>query len=152
MSLLSIPNVFFLYNLEVGDKFKGGIREENIERARQVKQLVDPHRIPILTTGDLRKKTKEEGKDKAPTVHDLMETGKFAYNANVVWMLYGKTEDLKSDEPTLTLEYVKNKLSDYKGIQYLLFKRATGTMSEVPSLSQSQQPSGLLFSDGGGLE
>lgn len=139
-----------LYNLEVGDKFRGGIREENIERARQVKLLVDMYRLPILTTGELRKKTKEEGKDKVPTMHDLMETGKFAYNANVVWMLYGKTEDLKSDEPTLTLEYVKNKLSDYKGIQYLTFKRATGTMSEVPIIQLAQPPAGPLFSDGGG--
>ncbi|MBI2417433.1 MAG: hypothetical protein HYV28_05925 [Ignavibacteriales bacterium] len=139
-----------LYNLEVVDKFRGGIREENIERARQVKLLVDMYRLPILTTGELRKKTKEEGKDKAPTMHDLMETGKFAYNANVVWMLYGKTEDLRSDEPTLTLEYVKNKLSDYKGIQYLTFKRATGTMTEVPIIQLAQPPAGPLFSDGGG--
>lgn len=140
-----------LYNLEVGDKFKGGIREENIERARQVKLLVDHYGIPILTTGELRKKTKDERKDKVPTVHDLMETGKFAYNANVVWLLYGKTEDLKSDEPTLTLEYVKNKLSDYKGIQFLTFKRATGTMSEVSIIQVAHQPpTGPLFSDGGG--
>jgi hypothetical protein len=141
-----------LYNLEVGDKFRGGIREENIERARQVKQLVDTYRIPILTTGELRKKTKEDGKDKAPTVHDLMETGKFAYNANVVWLLYGKAEDLKSDEPVLTLEYVKNKLSDYKGIQYLTFKRATGTMNEVPAFLQVLPTNGPLFNAGGGLD
>lgn len=141
-----------LYNLEVGDKFKGGIREENIERARQIKALVDTFRIPILTTGELRKKSKEEGKDKAPTVHDLMETGKFAYNANVVWMLYGKSEDLKSDEPTLTLEFVKNKLSDFKGIQYLSFRRATGTMREVPAILTDLQPRKPLFEDGGGLE
>ncbi len=140
-----------LYNLEVGDKFKGGIREENIERARQVKLLVDKYRLPILTTGELRKKTKEEGKDKAPSMHDLMETGKFAYNANVVWMLYGKTEDLRSDEPTLKLEYVKNKLSDFKGIQSLTFKRATGTMSEVPII-QLTQPQVGTFNNGGGLE
>jgi hypothetical protein len=139
-----------LYNLEVGDNI-GAIREANIERARLVKQLVDIYRIPVLTTGELRKKTKEEGKDKAPTVHDLMETGKFAYNANVVWLLYGKTEDLKSDEPTLTLEYVKNKLSDYKGFQHLSFTRATGTMSEALCFL-TQRPTKPLFTDGGGLE
>jgi len=54
-----------LYNLEVGDGFGGSIREANIERARLVKQLVDIYHIPVLTTGELRKKTKEEGKDKA---------------------------------------------------------------------------------------
>jgi hypothetical protein len=141
-----------LYNLLVGDKFKGSTREDNIERARIVKYLVDTYRIPLITTGELRKKTKEEKKDKEPVIDDLMETGKFAYNANVVWLLYGKADDLKSDEPTLTLEYVKNKLSDYKGIQYLTFKRATGTMNEVSAFLQAQTPKGPMFDDGGGLD
>ena len=141
-----------LYNLEVGEKSRGGIREENIERARQVKQLVDIYRIPILTTGELRKKTKEEGKDKAPTVHDLMETGKFAYNANVVWLLYGKVEELKGVQPALTLEYVKNKLSDFKGIQNLEFIRATGTMKEIPTFLSAPPTRASLFNDGGSLE
>jgi len=60
-----------------------------------------------------------------------LETGKFAYNANLVWLLYSNTqEELKQDEPLLTLEYVKNKLSDFRGNQTLTFKRATGTMEE----------------------
>ena len=119
-----------LYNLEVG-KGTGSIREQNIERATRVKLLVDSYALPIFTTGELRKKTKEESKDKKPTVNDLMETGKFAYNANLVWLLYSNTqEELKQDEPLLTLEYVKNKLSDFRGNQSLTFKRATGTMEE----------------------
>jgi DNA primase len=119
-----------LYNLEVG-KGTGSIREQNIERATRVKMLVDTYHLPIFTTGELRKKTKEESKDKKPTVNDLMETGKFAYNANLVWLLYSNTqEELKQDEPLLTLEYVKNKLSDFRGNQSLTFKRATGTMEE----------------------
>jgi replicative DNA helicase len=144
-----------LYNLEVAEKAMG-IREENIERARIIKQLVDTYRIPIFTTGELRKKAKEEGKDKAPTLNDLMETGKFAYNANVVWLLYGKQEDLKTPEPMLTLEYVKNKLSDYKSEQVLVFKRSTGTITEI-SLSDASSGFGLerpktpLFEDNGGL-
>jgi replicative DNA helicase len=140
-----------LYNLLVGENFKGDKRVENIERARVVKYLVDAYRIPLITTGELRKKTKDEKKDKEPVIDDLMETGKFAYNANVVWLLYGKSDDLKTAEPTLTLEYKKNKLSDYKGIQYLTFKRATGTMKELSSFIQiPRPPAGPLFSDGGG--
>lgn len=140
-----------LYNLEVGEKAKS-IREENIERARQIKALVDTYRIPILTTGELRKKAKDEGKDKVPTQNDLMETGKFLYNANVAWLLYGKYEDLRSDEPMLTLEFIKNKLSDFKGIQHLSFKRATGTMSECTLNVTNLQPKKPVFNDGGGLE
>ncbi len=140
-----------LYNMEVGDRFKS-IREENIERARQIKALVDIYRIPILTTGELRKKDQTTSKDKAPTLHDLMETGKFAYNANVVWLLYGKNEDLKNSEPLLTLEYVKNKLSDYKGKQDIRFIRATGTMKEFSIQSNKPENQDSPFFNGGELE
>ena len=122
-----------LYNLEVGERFKS-IREENIERARKVKYLVDAFRIPIFATGELRKKTQEQSKDKAPTMHDIMESSKYAYNANIVWMLYGKSDELKSSIPELTLEYAKNKLSAYKGEQKLFFTRSIGKMEESTSL------------------
>ena len=124
-----------LYNLEVSES--NTIREENIERARKVKYLVDVYRVPIFTTGELRKKTQDQGKDKAPTIHDLMESSKYAYNANIVWMLYGKSEDLRSSMPELTLEYAKNKLSSFKGIQKLIFERGTGTMNEQPLLANT---------------
>lgn len=124
-----------LYNLEVSES--NTIREENIERARKVKFLVDVYRVPIFTTGELRKKTQDQGKDKAPTIHDLMESSKYAYNANIVWMLYGKSEELRSSMPELTLEYAKNKLSSFKGIQKLIFERGTGTMNEQPLLANT---------------
>ena len=63
-------------------------------------------------------------------MHDIMESSKYAYNANIVWMLYGKSDDLKSSKPELTLEYAKNKLSAYKGEQKLIFERAKGQMKE----------------------
>jgi hypothetical protein len=117
-----------LYNLQV--ESSGGIREENIERASVIKRLVDVYRIPLFTTGELRKKTKGEGKDKNPVLSDAMETGKFGYNANVAWLLYAKSDELKNDISSLTLEYAKNKLSSFKGTQNLSFIRATGTMEE----------------------
>ena len=106
-------------------------RKENIERANRLKTLADTYKIPLVCTGELRKsKDRREG-NKPPIIDDLMETGKFAYNANLVWLLYSNTqEELKQDEPLLTLEYVKNKLSDFRGNQTLMFKRATGTMEE----------------------
>jgi replicative DNA helicase len=138
-----------LHNLLVDDNINGGIREVNIERARIVKYIGDKFKVPVITTGEVRKKGNEEGKDKAPTIHDLMETSKYAYNANVVWLLYGKSDDLKKEEPILTLEYAKNKLSDYKGTQELLFKRATGTMIEVSGKCNSSRS---FQNDKGGLE
>lgn len=120
-----------LYNLEVSDGSKEGIRQENIERAQKVKRLVDTYRIPVFTTGEFRKKTKGEGENKKPTIDDLMETGKFAYNANVVWLLYPKDAKLKNDPRVeLVLEFAKNKISDFKGEKELTFIRAKGKITQ----------------------
>lgn len=122
-----------LYNLETGSDYSG-IREENIERANKVKALVDTYKIPIICTGELRKKTPGEGKDREPTIDDLMETGKFAYNANLVWLLYpfqkAEKKYEENPEPVLTLKYEKNKLSYFAETQLLIFKKATGAIME----------------------
>jgi len=120
-----------LYNLDIGGKFSG-LREENIDRANKAKALSDTYKIPIITTGELRKKQKGEGKNSTPDVSDLMETGKFAYNANLVLLLYPQDiEKFKQDdEPILVMDYAKNKLSHYKGYQELIFTRAKGIISE----------------------
>lgn len=121
-----------LYNLEVEGN-GGGIREVNIERANKLKLLVDTYRIPLICTAELRKKTKEEGKDKPPTVSDLMETGKFGYNANVVWLLYPEnfTDSKGADQFTIKLDYAKNKLSHYKDYQTLIFEKKKGIIREI---------------------
>jgi hypothetical protein len=119
-----------LYNLEVTADGNQGIRIENIERAQKIKQIVDTYKIPFLSTGELRKKTKNEGKNTKPTLSDLMETGKYAYNANVVWLLSSHKVDPLTNVDTLSLEFAKNKLSDFKGEQYLVFDRPTGTIRE----------------------
>ena len=119
-----------LYNLEVNKA--GGIREDNIERANKLKALVDTYRIPVLTTSEVRKRPSGEGKKTRLTVDDLMETGKFGFNANLVWFLSPDNwEDFKEGaEPTLVLDYGKNKLGPFKGTQKLNFKKQCGKVSE----------------------
>lgn len=121
-----------LYNLEVGSGY-GGIREENIDRANKVKTLVDTYKIPIVVTGEVRKKTGQQKKDRAPEIDDLMETGKFAYNANLVLLLYPEDAEKfrEEDAPTLIVSYSKNKLSYFKGIQKLKFTRIKGQLEEI---------------------
>ena len=136
-----------MYNLNTD--VKEGIRMENIARAQTIKEIVDKYNIPVITTGELRKKTKEEGKDKKPSLHDLSETGKYSYNANVVWLLYPLTaSQLKEDQSALVLEFAKNKLSDFKGTQDINFIRATGTMEESKAVFVPYVPDGPLFSGG----
>jgi hypothetical protein len=119
-----------LYNLMIeGD---AAIREMNIERANRIKAIVDQYRIPIITSGELRKKAAGELK-KPPTVHDIMETSKLAYNSNVVWLLYPEDpEKFKNDdEPTLQLEFAKNKLSHFRSKIELKFTRKTSKIEEI---------------------
>ena len=60
-----------------------------------------------------------------------METGKFAYNANVIFLMYADDPAVMvTPSPVLNLEYAKNKLSDFRGTQYLLFERTKGLLSE----------------------
>ena len=120
-----------LYNLDVGEG-TGDARRENIERANRLKAIADTYRIPVICTGELRKKERKEGTDKPPTIHDLMETGKFAYNANLVLLLYPeKWEDYDNeDEPVLKMKYAKNKLSHYRLNDRLIFKRNKSQIEE----------------------
>ena len=126
-----------LFNLEV-DRNGGGIREENVERANKLKTLVDTYNIPIICTGELRKKTKDEGKNKRPSVSDIMETGKFGYNANVVWLLSPESFDatkINFNKDYLKLDYAKNKLSHFKGYQDIIFRKNKGIVEENPSIN-----------------
>lgn len=139
-----------LYNLEVTADGNQGIRIENIERAQKIKQIVDTYKIPFLSTGELRKKMKTEGKKTKPTLHDLMETGKYAYNANVVWLLSSHVVDPLTNVDTLSLEFAKNKLSDFKGEQFLKFDRPTGTINEATGYVPFSEKPEISDEDHGG--
>ncbi len=124
-----------LYNLDVD--LEADQRRENIERANTLKALSTTYDIPILCTGELRKRDRSQNQDKAPTIHDLMETGKFAYNANLVLLLYPqKMEDYDNEDiekPLFYMKYAKNKLSHYRGRDRLEFERTTSRLTEVRS-------------------
>ncbi|TVL97419.1 MAG: hypothetical protein CV087_22330 [Candidatus Brocadia sp. WS118] len=127
-----------LFNLDVGGNENGGIREENIDRANKLKQIVDIYDIPVITTGEIRK-AQSSKKKRVPTKDDLMETGKFAYNANLVWVLYPDDAEKfrMEDEPVIVLSYEKNKISGFKGHQKLTFMRKQGRFEEVVDLSSA---------------
>jgi replicative DNA helicase len=127
-----------LYNLEIGKEY-GDQRAKNIDRANRIKGIVDTYNIPIIVTGELRKRG-VDAKDRPPVIDDLMETGKFAYNANMVWLLYPENrEDFdNSDKVVLKLKYAKNKLSDYRKTQDLEFTKALGFIEESSGVDYSK--------------
>lgn len=118
-----------VYNLQVGSSET--IRVENIKRAQTIKEIVDKNKLPLIATGELRKKSKDDSKDKKPTLHDLNETGKYSYNANVVWLLSFKNADKNEKSIIVELEFAKNKLSDFKGSIDLNFIREKGIIKEA---------------------
>ena len=120
-----------LYNLAV-ETPSDDTRRLNMERANVLKALVGLFDIPVICSAELRKRSGKE-QDKPPVIDDIMETGKFAYNADLVLLLY--PEDWErydtEDEPILKVKYAKNKLSHYRGLREITFQRATSRMQEV---------------------
>jgi replicative DNA helicase len=110
----------------------GTLREENIERANRIKQLTKFFNIPVIVTAELRKKQQEyQGKEvKGPTMHDLMESGKYGYNADVVWLITPQDEDeyRTEDAPVIEIAFEKNKLSSYRENMLMTFMRAQSSM------------------------
>lgn len=115
-----------LYNAAV-PAGNGGIREENIERANRIKALVDTYSIPVICTAEVRKKA--QGRSNEITIDDLMESGKFGYNANLVWLLSEMEETAPGMEMVkLSLDYAKNKLTSFKGRQEVQYYRRFAKM------------------------
>ncbi len=109
----------------------GDQKKENIERANRLKGLSDEYRIPLICSGELRKDTGKSGGK--PAIDDLMESGKFAYNANLVLLLYPESWESynEDDDSILKMEYAKNKLSHYRGTDDIEFIRKTSQIEEA---------------------
>ncbi len=136
-----------LYNLDL-DTHHRDLRAENIDRANQIKGIVDRHEIPIIVTGELRKQ--QTGAKRDPVIDDLMETGKFAYNANVVWLLYPASDSFENqDKPVIILQYAKNKLSDFRGKIDLVFHRKLGRIVVDPPEQQTPSTADQLDAHAG---
>ena len=97
-----------LYNVPMERSFSS-IREENIPG----KPMVKLYNVPVIATAEFRKRTNEDASKKARSLHDLMETGKYGYNADVVWLLTPQNQGhyKKLPEPIIEMEFPKNKLS-----------------------------------------
>jgi replicative DNA helicase len=114
-----------LYNLDAG-KEAPTLREANIERANQLKRLVTTFKIPVLTTAELKKRDTDSAE--LPKLSDLMESGKYLYNADLVVLLSPEgsgTGFRNAATPVLILDFAKNKLSPFRGEMKATFDRAT---------------------------
>lgn len=121
-----------MYNIPMDGRYSS-IREENIDRANRVKELTKLYKVPVIVTAELRKRPVDDSKRKERTLHDIMETGKYAYNADVVCLLTPQDPDkyCTQPEPIVELEIAKNKLSSFRGKIELTFKKETATFRET---------------------
>jgi len=117
-----------ILNLDVEeDPLKKTIRELNITRANKLKALVKKYSLPLICTVELKKR---KDNDERPTLGDIMETGKYAYNANVVMLLHATAVDMTVEETKVELIFAKNKLSHFKGSLALTFYRKRARIEE----------------------
>lgn len=124
-----------LHNLDMAGKFENH-RTMNIERSTKLKAMVDEFRIPIICTAELRKYDSNGKSKRMPELEDLMETGKLAYDANVVWLLSCEVDNdtKKIDDSKLLLKFAKNKLSEFKGTIPLEFDKWKSHLKEKDTL------------------
>ena len=139
-----------LHNLDAGGENQWDTRRMNEERANQLKAMVDTHRIPVIATAELRKRNKAEKRNDPPTLDDVKETGKYAYNANLVWLLYPEDMDAynTTEEPTMKLQYAKNKLSHFRGTQDMTFSRAKSRITEREKAEETKEKPQSTLSPG----
>lgn len=110
-----------LQNIETG-KEGASLREKNVDLATNVKRLVDVYQIPILTSVEIRKRKTDKKQSAAtmPVLDDIMESGKYGYNANHVWIGHPDKDyqnfiDREKDSYKLTVKNAKAKLSESSG-------------------------------------
>ncbi|MFH1491334.1 MAG: DnaB-like helicase C-terminal domain-containing protein [Pseudomonadota bacterium] len=104
----------------------------NADKINRLKALANIYQIPISCTAELSSSKERIKMNNAPTIHDLMESEKFAYNASLVLMLYPKSwnDYHKENEALLNLKYEKNQLSYFRGTDLLKFRRSTNQIEE----------------------
>jgi DNA primase len=126
-----------LYNVPLDEDHgsNGSIRTENIDRANQVKMLVKLFAIPVIATAEFRKQGRDESSEgkKTRTINDIMETGKYGYNADLVILLTPKDLNnyMSQDTPIIKAVFGKNKLESFKGTMEFRFIRAKSVMQYV---------------------
>jgi DNA primase len=121
-----------IYNVPI-DGETVPIREQNVERANQVKNLVKIFKIPVIVTAELRKREQKDNGKKGRSLHDIMETGKYGYNADLIWLLHeGKNAGgLQNGSQRINVVFAKNKLSGYKEVIRMDFTKEIARFREA---------------------
>lgn len=113
----------------------------HIKRSKGLKQLTKTYDLPLVCSGEIRKESTndEKAETKAPSTSSIMESGRYAYDANLVFMLWYTKEQKEKEQDEnrnpytpiqVNLSFAKNKLSSYKGKHILNFTTNSAYMTE----------------------
>lgn len=111
-------------------------RDAHIKRAQWAKRLSKRMNCPVMATVEIRKKDETNIK---PSLNDIMESGKYAYNANLVWFLFNedpKRLEAGDNEIDVQLLYEKNKFSGVRAPRKFIFQREQSRFIEYSDLSR----------------
>lgn len=119
--------------------------------ATQLKRISEQNNMPIFATTEVRKVGL-----KRPTLDDIRETGNIAYEANVVFgifnevglkgeaaQIYYRTHEDGPKQPVLEVDFLKNKLSSYKGRLFYHFVPEMSYLQEADQETQDYYESRL---------
>ncbi|MCX6135902.1 MAG: CHC2 zinc finger domain-containing protein [Ignavibacteriales bacterium] len=121
-----------IYNVPIEGDYNA-IREENIERANQVKELVKIYKIPVIVSAELRKREQGGRERRRRSLHDIMETGKYGYNADLIWLLHEgpNAAGVQNGAQIINIQFAKNKLSGFKDVITMEFTKEIAQFRET---------------------
>ncbi|MFA6468296.1 MAG: DnaB-like helicase C-terminal domain-containing protein [Bacteroidota bacterium] len=121
-----------IYNVPIEGE-SSPIREQNIERANQVKNLVKLFKIPVIVSAELRKREQGDKGKKGRSLHDIMETGKYGYNADLIWLLHEAKNAgaVQNGTQIINVLFAKNKLSGFKEVIKMEFTKEIALFRET---------------------
>jgi replicative DNA helicase len=97
-----------------------------------VKNLVKIFKIPVIVTAELRKREQKDNGNKGRSLHDIMETGKYGYNADLIWLLHEAKNpgQLQDGTQLINVLFAKNKLSGFKEVVRMKFTKEIAQFEE----------------------
>lgn len=129
-----------MYNVPLQGNY-ANIREQNMARANRVKEIVKLYKMPVIATAEVRKRDQSDNGNKGRSLHDIMESGKYGYNADAVLLLHPQSPANYRVEasPIINIEFGKNKLAGFRGVITMEFTKATASFKETGEADALQE-------------
>lgn len=141
-----------LYNLET-EKGRSDIRGDNIDRANKIKEMYNKYKVPFILTGEVQKNVSGR-----LTRNNIMESGKYVYNAHTIITIYPNEDESKGEEAEekfkrmtnlakATINIDKNKITGITGTREVEVFKQNCFVLFTKDLNSKQGDADSLFGD-----